>query len=258
MINDPATTTVLLLLVAAFAAGWIDAVVGGGGLIQLPALLIAFPSAAPVQLLATNKLASVMGTVTSTVTYLRRVKPDLRTALPLTAAGFAGSLAGAVVASQIPRSAFDPIILVVLIVVGAYAIWQPAVGADTELRFTGRKHYFAVIAIGAALGFYDGAIGPGFGSFMVFALVGLLGYEFLAATAKTKLVNVATNIAALLVFLPQGAIAWGIGLGMGVANIAGAYLGARTAVKLGTEFVRRVFLVVVGALILKLGWSVLT
>ncbi len=246
---------IALLLVAAFAAGWIDAVVGGGGLIQLPALMVAFPGAAPIHLLATNKLSSIFGTSTSSVTYLRRVRPDLRTALPLAAAAFAGSLGGAFIASHIPRSAFNPIILVVLVLVGAYTLLRPSMGAETLLRFDGHQHYVLAALAGFAIGIYDGALGPGTGSFLVFALVGLLGYGFLEASAKAKIANFATNLAALVVFVPQGAVWWALGLGMGAANVVGGYLGARMAVAKGSGFIRVVFVCVVAAFVVRIGWD---
>lgn len=246
---------VALLILAAFAAGWVDAVVGGGGLIQLPALMVAFPGAAPIHLLATNKLSSIFGTTTSSLTYLRRVRPDLRTALPLAAAAFAGSLGGAVIASHIPRSAFNPMILLVLVLVGGYTLFRPAMGAETLLRFDGRRHYVLAVIAGFLIGVYDGALGPGTGSFLVFALVGLLGYGFLEASAKAKIANFATNLAALVVFVPQGAVWWALGLGMGLANVAGGYTGARMAVAKGSGFIRVVFVCVVTGFVLKIGWD---
>lgn len=254
--DDPSLWTFVLLGLAAFVAGGIDAVVGGGGLIQLPALVVGLPGAAPVQILATNKIASVCGTSVSSVTYYRRVKPDLRTALPLMAAAFTGSVGGAFVASNIPKAAFNPIILVVLVVVGAYVLMKPRIGRVTELRFGGHQHLTAAMLAGLAIGFYDGALGPGTGSFLVFALVGLIGYNFLEASAKARMANWATNIAALCVFIPQGAVMWRIGLLMGGCNLLGAYLGARTAVARGVGFVRVVFIVVVAAFIIKIGSDV--
>lgn len=255
MIEELSLGLLVFLVLAAFTAGWVDAVVGGGGLIQLPALLIGFPGASPVQILATNKLGGICGTTTSSITYLRRVRPDLRTALPLAAWAFAGSACGALIASQIPKSAFNPIILIVLIAVGAYTLIKPSVGAISAVRFTGRKHLIVAGLIGFLIGVYDGALGPGTGSFLVFALVGLLGYGFLQASAKAKIANFATNLAALIVFIPQGAVMWQIGLVMGACNVAGGYLGARTAVTRGSGFVRVVFIVVVGAFILKIGYD---
>lgn len=251
------TTTIALLVLAALAAGFVDAVVGGGGLIQLPALLIGLPGASVVQIAATNKLASFCGTSISAATYFRRIRPDPRTFLPLMLAAFGGSFGGALVASLMPRSAFDPIILVALVLVGSYVWFRPSVGALTALRFSGGQHLSAVLVTGVAVGFYDGAIGPGTGSFFVFALVGVLGYNFLEASAKAKLANWATNLAALVVFIPQGAVMWQLALLMAAANITGGYVGARVAMARGSRFVRAFFLVVVSALVVRLGGDVL-
>ena len=255
--DDPSLWTLVLLALAGLLAGWVDAVVGGGGLVQLPALLVGLPGAAPVQVLATNKLASVCGTTVSSLTYYRRVGPDPRTFVPLMLLAFAGSLGGAVVASLIPKEAFDPIVLVVLVLVGGYVLLRPKIGEVTALRFAGHRHTLAAMAAGAVIGFYDGALGPGTGSFLVFTLVGLLGYNFLEASAKARMANWATNLAALCVFVPQGAVLWKVGLVMGACNLLGGYLGARTAVAKGAGFVRVVFVVVVGAFVVKIGSDVL-
>src|SRR5262245_5984047 len=125
------------MALAGFGAGWVDAVVGGGGLVQLPALVLGFPSASPAQLLATNKIASVAGTATSSVTYWRRIRPDLRTALPMAGVAYLGAVLGAVIGLHIPKSAFYPMILVMLIVVGTYTLARPSMGQETALRFDG-------------------------------------------------------------------------------------------------------------------------
>ena len=162
---------------------------------------------------------------------------------------FAGSAAGAAVASQIPREAFEPIVLVALIVVGAYVLFKPELGEQTALRFAGHRHLRPRWRPAWSIGFYDGALGPGTGSFFVFTLVGLLGYSFLEASAKARLANWATNLAAILVFAPQGAVLWKVALVMGVCNLVGGYVGARTAVRRGARFVRVFFIVVVSAFI---------
>jgi uncharacterized membrane protein YfcA len=245
-------TTLILIVVAGFAAGWVDAVVGGGGLIQLPAMLLV-PGISPVQALATNKMGSIFGTATSAVTYYRRVRPDLRTALPMAAIALAGSFGGAVLAATLPASVFKPVIVAALVAVALFTALRPSVGELTRLRHDGHRHYVVACVIGAVIGFYDGLIGPGTGSFLIIGLVSAMGYAFLEASAKAKIVNMATNAGALLFFLPHGSLLWGLGLVLGLANMAGGYLGARTAVKQGSRFIRVVFLTVVGALILKLG-----
>lgn len=259
---DPGVLVFLAL--AGLAAGFVDAVVGGGGLIQLPALLVGLPGASPVQLLATNKVGSIMGTTTSSITYLRRVRPDLRTALPLAAAAFGGSMLGAGLAFHLSKAAFNPIILAVLVGVGGYTLLKPSLGQLQQLRYgrrRPRRHLAGALAIGAAVGLYDGAIGPGTGSFFVFALVSVLGYGFLEASAKAKIANMATNLAALVVFVPQGVVLWQVGLLLGACNVLGGYLGARVAVARGSGFVRVFFVVVVSAFVVKIGldtWRQLT
>lgn len=255
--DDPTLTVLALLVLAAVAAGFVDAVVGGGGLIQLPALLLGLPNASPVQVLATNKLASICGTSVSSATYYRRVRPDPRTFGPLMLLAFAGAVLGALVASQIPRAAFEPIVLVVLIAVGGYVVLKPDLGSETALRHGRGRHLTTAMLVGFAIGFYDGAMGPGTGSFLVLSLVALLGYSFLDASAKARMANWATNLGALVVFVPQGAVLWKVGLLMGVGNLLGGYVGARVAVSRGARFVRVFFVVVVSAFIVRIGGDVL-
>jgi uncharacterized membrane protein YfcA len=255
-VTDPSLTVLVLLGLAGLSAGFVDAVVGGGGLIQLPALLLGLPGAAPVNILATNKLGGICGTTVSSATYYRRIRPDPRTFGPLMACAFVGSVGGAVIGSHISESAFDPIVLVVLVVVGAYVALRPALGEATLLRFAGSRHTLAAMGTGLVIGCYDGALGPGTGSFFVITLVGLLGYSFLEASAKARLANWATNLAALCVFVPQDAVLWKVGLVMGGCNLVGGYLGARTAVARGAGFVRVFFVVVVSAFIVRIGGDV--
>ena len=247
--------TWILLLLAGLSAGWVDAVVGGGGLIQLPALLLV-PGIAPVQALATNKVGSIMGTSTSAITYARRVNPDFTTAGPMAVAALAGAVGGAALASHIPASAFKPIILVVLIAVAIYTVLRPSLGEHTQLRWEGNRHRVSAAATGLVIGVYDGVLGPGTGTFLVISLVGVLGYAFLPASALAKITNFATNLGALIFFVPAGHVIWPLGLAVGAANLVGGYTGARMAVAKGSRFVRVVFVVVVGALIVRLGIDV--
>ena len=256
LLTDLGLGVVVLVLVAAFAAGWIDAVVGGGGLLQLPALLLV-PGITPVEALATNKAASIFGTATSATTWYRRVRPDLRTALPMAAVALVGSYAGANLAALLPSSVFKPVIVLALVVVAVVTVAKPALGAQVALRHEGtRTHHVVAGVLGLGIGFYDGLIGPGTGTFLIIALIAAVGYDFLFASATAKIVNVATNAGALLFFVPQGHVLWALGLGMGVANMLGGYLGSRTAVARGNRFIRVAFLAVVAVLIVKVGWDV--
>jgi uncharacterized membrane protein YfcA len=253
----PDLSDVLLLCAAAAFAGWVDAISGGGGLVQLPAMLVLLPGAAPAAVLATNKLSSICGTTAAALTYQRRVRPDLRTALPMAAVALAGSAGGALCASLLPREVFRPLVLMLLVAVAAWTVARPRLGLEQRLRFDGHRHHLVAAAAGAGIGFYDGIFGPGTGAFLVVALVGLLGYAFLQASATARIVNVGTNLGALLVFVPQGAPLWRLGLAMGACNVAGGWLGAHTAISRGSGFVRVVFLVVVAALVVRLGYDVL-
>lgn len=242
----------LLLLLAGFGAGWIDAVVGGGGLIQLPALLL-FPGISPVQALATNKMASIFGTATSAVTYYRRTSPDLKTAIPMALTAMVGAFGGAALATMLPAAAIKPIIIAALVAVLLFTMLKPRAGELSRLRYSGKQHYLRAVLIGLVIGGYDGMIGPGTGSFLIIAMVTVLGYNFLQSSAKAKIVNLLTNFGALALFLPTGHVLLGVGLAMGVMNMLGGYLGARMAISKGSKFIRIVFVVVVAALILKLG-----
>jgi len=241
-----------LLLLAALGAGWIDAVVGGGGLIQLPALLL-FPGITPVQALATNKLGSIFGTTTSAITYYRRTSPDLKTAIPMALTALIGAFGGAALATVLPSEAIKPIIIAALIAVLLFTIFKPKAGELSRLRYTGHQHYLRAVMIGLIIGGYDGMVGPGTGSFLIIAMVTVLGYNFLQSSAKAKIVNFCTNLGALLLFVPTGHVLVGLGLAMGVMNMIGGYLGARMAISKGSGFIRIVFVVVVSVLIIKLG-----
>ena len=253
MIADLPWWWVMILIVVAFGAGWVDAVSGGGGLIQLPVLLVALPPTLVVSALGTNKLSSVIGTSAAAATYARRSPPDPRTALPMAVAAFIGAAIGAVTATRIPPEVFRPVVAAVLLVVWLWTLLRPSMGEADELRWAGRRrHYVVAVALGFAIGCYDGLIGPGTGAFLVFVLVSLLGYSFLQASATAKFVNLGTNIAALIVFGLGGHVLWALGLLMGAGNLVGGVTGARTAVARGSSFVRLVLLVVVGALIVVL------
>ena len=248
--------TVVLLCLVALAAGWIDAVSGGGGLLQLPSLLIALPQAPPATAMGTNKLSSIIGTAAAARTYMQQVTLDLSTAMPMMVAAFIGSAAGSALATSIPAHIYKPIIFVMLVAVWVWTLLRPAMGEQDNLRWDGTTHRVIATIAGALIGFYDGLIGPGTGAFLLITLVALLGYSFLAASATAKLVNLGTNLASIIVFGFTGNVLWLLGLLMGGFNLVGGVLGARTAVKRGSKFVRIVFLTVVGLLILRLAFDV--
>lgn len=242
----------LVLLVAALVAGLVDAIVGGGGLILLPALLLFSPGGEAIFSVATNKLAAVVGTAAAAVAYARRVRIDWAHTAPMALAAFAGALGGALLAAALPSRVLTVVVLVALVGVGLHTWRRPELGAAHAPRF-GRASRLAVLLVGGAvIGFYDGLAGPGTGSFLVLGLVGLVGFAFLTASATAKVVNTATNLGALVYFLPAGVVLLGLGAALAVANLIGSVLGARLAVRRGSRFVRSVFLVVVAALIASL------
>lgn len=243
----------LLLLLAALTAGWVDAVVGGGGLIQLPSLLLGLPTQPVPTVSGTNKVSSFGGTLTATATYLRAVRLRAHVALPLMGTALLGSACGARLSRHIPRETFTPVLFLVMVGVGWYTYRRPALGLVSAPRLSARRRLLAVAGIGGGVGFYDGLLGPGTGTFFILLLVTVLGLGFLEASAYAKLGNAATNLAAISVFAWHGQVLWGLGLAMCAANVTGGLLGARTALRRGNGFVRVVFLVVVSALALKLG-----
>ncbi len=246
-----------LLIVAAVFAGWVDAVVGGGGLIQLPSLLVAFPTA-PVQLmLGTNKMASVCGTTISAITYSRKIKLEHRLLWPTVGLALLGSGAGAVAALAVSASALKPIIIGVLLAVLVLVIARPQLGLEPQPRLrTPLRAAALMLTAGVAVAFYDGVIGPGTGIFLSVAFTAIIGFDYVTAAAHTKVVNAATNIGGVTVFALQGNVWWILGLVMGLGCMAGAWFGARTAMAKGSRFVRIVLVVVVLALLARLGWDV--
>ncbi len=245
----------LIVSLASLLAGLVDAIVGGGGLILVPALFATFPTAAPVTLLGTNKSASVWGTAFSTLQYSRKVQMQWHALLPAAMAGIIGSLSGAWAVQLIDPSIFRKALPFLLLLLLGYTLAKKEMGRQHTPRFNGRQASWVAASIGLVIGFYDGFFGPGTGSFLVFAFVRIMGYDFLNASASAKLVNTATNFSALMLFAIQGQVWWHLALAMALANIVGSLIGTRLALKHGAGFVRIVFIGVVGALILKTGYD---
>ena len=245
----------LFLALAAGFAGFVDAVAGGGGLVQLPALLIGISNKPIPLILGTNKIPSIFGTSTAAASYFKKVRPDLRLTLTMALPALVGSIGGARLAAHFPTAVFHPLILILLVLVGIYTWRKPELGLNERLHYTHRTRLWIVAACGLLIGFYDGLFGPGTGTFLVFLLVIVVGYEFLKASATAKLVNISTNFGAILTFQLTGHIWWRLGLALAFANVAGALIGSRLAIRGGSPLVRRIFLIVVAALIAKLSYS---
>jgi len=247
----------IFLLGFAFLAGFIDAVAGGGGLVQVPALFVLMPGVPAATLLGTNKFASIWGTAFATVQYARQVPMEWRATLPTCAAAVVFGFIGAQTVAQVPADFLRPLVLVMLVLVLVYTLWRKDLGALHAPKLTPPQQVWAGFATGGVIGFYDGFFGPGTGSFLIIAFVGLFGFSFLAASASAKAVNVITNAAALVYFVTHGHVLYAVAAPMAVCNVAGSFVGTRLALKLGSRFVRAVFLVVVSALLVRYAYDLI-
>ncbi|MFW6690339.1 sulfite exporter TauE/SafE family protein [Streptomyces sp. MAR4 CNX-425] len=254
---DISLLTLVMLCVAAAAAGWIDAVVGGGGLLLLPALLLGFPHHQPAYLLGTNKAVAIVGTSAAAVTYARKSPVDVRLAVRIGAAALAGSALGAFFAAGISSEVLRPVIMGVLLAVLAFVVLRPSFGTDAPATgpVTARRVAVAVGVAGLGIGFYDGLIGPGTGTFLVLALTAVLQLNLVQASATAKIVNVCTNFGALVMFAVQGTVLWSLAVLLAVFNLGGGWLGAHMALKKGSGFVRGVLVVTVVGLVAKLAYD---
>lgn len=243
-----AAHSLLLLVLAAFLAGFVDSIAGGGGLITIPALLLA--GAPPVHALGTNKLQGMFGAASATWTYARHGHVDLRVQILPALLSFAGAILGALTATVLPGKIFGAVLPLLLVAIALYFALKPGLD-DLDRAERLRPALFGVIVV-PAIGFYDGLFGPGTGSFFMLAFVALAGYGVLRATAHTKMLNLASNIGGLVLFALAGAVYWKTGLAMGAAQFAGAQLGSRLAMKGGARLIKPVLVVVCLALAVKL------
>ncbi|MFE4958096.1 sulfite exporter TauE/SafE family protein [Streptomyces sp. NPDC056653] len=256
---DITLTTLVVLCLAAAAAGWIDAVVGGGGLLLLPALLLGLPHVPAAHVLGTNKAVAIVGTSGAAVTYARKAPVKVGTAVRIGLMALTGSMTGAFFAAGISSDVLRPVIMVVLLAVAAFVMLRPQFGKEaaeaTDRKVTRARIVTAIVLVGGGIGFYDGLFGPGTGTFLVFALTAVLHLDLVTASATAKIVNVCTNGGALAMFAYQGNVMWQLAALMAVFNLAGGLLGARTALRKGSEFVRGVLLVVVFSLVARLAFD---
>ncbi|QSB05227.1 TSUP family transporter [Natronoglycomyces albus] len=248
----------VLLFSVALLAGWVDAVVGGGGLLQLPALMLAYPQAPVATLLGTNKLASVFATSTAAITYGRKIKLDHRLLWPTVGLALVGSGLGAAMAGAVSSGALRPIIIAVLMAVAIMVLARPQFGLHPQPKLkTPLRAAALMLAAGLLVAFYDGIIGPGTGIFLAICFAAILGSDYVSATAHAKVINAATNLGALLVFIYFGHVWWALGLLMAIGNATGALIGANMALRNGSKFVRIVLIVVVFVLIARLSYDTL-
>jgi uncharacterized protein len=251
------TLEIPFVLTAAFGAGVVDAMAGGGGLIQLPALFAAFPVTPQSTLLGTGKLAGLAGTTSAAARYLRHVRLDRPLVLAAAGGAFVAALVGAWIATRMPPVHFRAMVPVLLAAVLVYTLFHRDFGREHRPRRNGRRGRVLAAAGAGVIGLYDGFFGPGTGSFLMFLFVRVFGLDFLHASASAKIVNAAANLAAILLFGLTGQVFWLLGLAMAACNVIGAQVGSHLAIRHGSGFVRGVFIAVVACLIAKTAWDAL-
>src|SRR3954469_8512670 len=225
---------IAMVLLAAFGAGCIDAMVGGGGLIQLPALFAVFPNSAPPFLLGTSKFAGIFGTASAVARFAAKVHIPWRSLAPLTLLVLIASVSGALLATVVAPDVFRPLVPLMLAAMLLYMLFRPNLGTEHIPKHFSGSHHVLATALIVAIGFYDGFFGPGTGSLLMFVFVRFYGFDYLRASACARVLNVATNAAALVYFAAHGYVYWMVGIAMAVCNVAGATVGTRMALRGGS------------------------
>ncbi len=246
----------VFVCLAAVFAGFIDAVVGGGGLVQVPVLLILFPELSHVQVIASNRFASIAGTTVAAFQYIRSVGVDMAVVIATGTCAAVTSFAGTFVMALIRPEVFKPLLLVIITLLAIYTFFKKELGIHHEPRYEGRRQLMLCAAIGLVTGFYNGFIGPGTGTLLVFGLVAIAGMSFLKGSAAAKVINAIADAASLVGFLFNHAVVFKIALPMMVSNMLGSYIGSKMALLRGNAFIRYIFLFVIALLMLRLGWDV--
>ena len=246
----------MAVCIGAAFAGFIDAVVGGGGLVQVPMLFILFPELSHVQVIASNRFASIAGTSVAAAQYIRHVGIDTSFVLITGLSSAVSSFAGTFVMGMVKPSVFKPMLLCIIVVLALYTFVKKDLGIEHAPKYNGQKLWALCVLIGGALGFYNGFIGPGTGTLLVFAFVTVLQVGFLQGSASAKIVNAMADFASLIGFFLSGSIVYKIAVPMMLSNMAGGYLGSKAAILRGNRFVRYIFLLVLTLLIARLGWDV--
>ncbi|MGC4104454.1 sulfite exporter TauE/SafE family protein [Ferruginibacter sp.] len=247
---------IIILCAAAFAAGFIDSIVGGGGLVQTPAVLVTLPQHPLSTLLGTTKIPSIFGASIAAVQYSRRVALQWKLLALMCSIALVAAYAGSATVSSISNSFMKPVIFTVLIIVAIYTYSKKNFGLATTVNHSRKRQNIYAISFALLIGFYDGFIGPGAGSFMVLFFISTLGFDFLKASAHSKLLNVSTNLGSILYFSQRGHIIYHYAIPMAVMNFAGSLVGSRLAILKGNKFIRIFFLIVVLGTIIRFGYDI--
>jgi uncharacterized membrane protein YfcA len=250
------SSQLIILCIAAFAAGFIDAIVGGGGLIQTPATLITLPQYPVATLLGTTKIPSFTGTSIAAFQYARRIQLQWKLLVIMCSIALVAAFSGSVCVSLVSNRFMKPIIFVILIVVAIYTYTKKGFGISIHKTLSTKKEILYISLFALIIGFYDGFIGPGTGSFLVMFFISTLGYDFLKASAHAKFVNLATNTGSILFFAKSGHILYAYAIPMAACNFIGSFFGARLAILKGNHFIRVFFLLVVIGTIVRFGYDI--
>ena len=256
MFDQLDTITLMLLCAASFSAGFVDAIVGGGGLIQVPAGLILMPDFKVANVIATLKIPAFSGTFFAANQYIKKVQIEWRTIILMCIVAFSFAFLGSELLSKIGNKHMKPILFCILIIVAIYTYTKKSFGQTKSKNLSRKTILVRSLLLSATIGFYDGFIGPGTGSFLVLGFIALMGYDFLQASAHAKLVNLSTNFGSIVLFCIKGSIIWGIAIPMAICNAVGGLLGAKLAIAKGNQFIRVFFLLVIFATILRFGYDV--
>jgi len=252
----PFTYTLLFLCIVSFSAGFVDAIVGGGGLIQLPGSLLLLPQIPVATVIGTIKIPAFSGTSFAAYQYVKRHKPDWKLLGTMMVIAFVAAFSGSLMLTVVSNTFMKPLLFILLSIVIVYTYFKKDFGQHQAKEHSEGTKFIYGICISLGIGVYDGFVGPGTGSFLVLAFVSLMGYTFLQSSAKAKMVNVATNLGSILLFFLKGKIIWGIAIPMAICNSIGGLLGARFAIKKGNKFIRIFFLCIVTATLLRFGYDV--
>ncbi len=247
---------IVLLCLAAFGAGFVDAIVGGGGLIQTPIALVLLPYMPVVNVIGTLKIPAFSGTSIAAAQFLKKVKMNWELITIICTVAFFASFAGSELLSIMTNSFMKPVLLVVLAAVAIYTFIKKDFGQQEQKKHSHKMTLVYSVLIALFIGFYDGFIGPGAGSFFILAFISVMGFDFLHASAYAKLANLATNLGSITLFLFKGKIIWMIALPMAASNALGGALGAKLAISKGNKFIRTFFLIIVTLTLLRFGYDV--
>ncbi|MBS1511805.1 MAG: TSUP family transporter [Bacteroidetes bacterium] len=250
------TEQIIILCIGAFAAGFIDAIVGGGGLVQTPVTLVTLPQYPLATLLGTTKIPSLFGASIAAVQYGLKVVLNKRLLVLMCGIALPSAYAGSLLVSKTSNHFMKPVLLFVLVIVAVYTYTKRDFGLASTSSLTKRKELWYAVLFALGIGLYDGFIGPGAGSFMVLFFISVLGFDFLKASAHSKMLNMSTNIGSILFFSGSGHILYPFAIPMAICNFGGSLLGSRLAILKGNTFIRIFFLLVVAGTIVRFAYDI--